>query len=528
MKRITPHGRKGRFGVFVAGALATALALAGCSAGGTSTAKIDPNAIIQAGISYTLSGSFDPILASGAVTQAADWHIFEGLTELDPVTRKPYAALAPKLPTKVNDTTYEVDIRDGAKFSNGTPVTVDDVLFSFERTLDSKQAGFFATFIEFIDKVTAVDSNTVRITTKYPFSLINERLAVVKIVPKGLVTANATEFGAKPVGTGPYKLISAVPNKAVVFEKNTNYNGTRPALAAGMNWTLLNDSAARVTAMTAGTIQGMEDVPYIDAGSLASKSKVSMEQSFGLLFMMFNTKVAPFDNPKVRQAFFYALDMDKIIKTAMLGNATAATSFLPKTHPNYHEASTVYTYNPTKAKELLASAGVNGMDLTLLTTDTGWVKDVAPLIKESLDAIGVKTTLDIAASGAQYKKVDAGEYKVMVAPGDPSVFGNDPDVLMRWWYGDNVWPTKRMNWSNTPQYKELTALLDLAVRETGDSQQQTWNKAFNVMADNVPLYPLFHRKVGTAWNPNALVGFKPINTTGLSFLDVGVAETTKK
>lgn len=64
MKRFTPHGRKGRFGVFVAGALATALALAGCSAGGTSTAKIDPNAIIQAGISYTLSGSFDPILAS--------------------------------------------------------------------------------------------------------------------------------------------------------------------------------------------------------------------------------------------------------------------------------------------------------------------------------------------------------------------------------------------------------------------------------------------------------------------------------
>ena len=123
-----------------------------------------------------------------------------------------------------------------------------------------------------------------------------------------------------------------------------------------MNWNLLADPAARVTAMSSGTIQAMEDVPYIDVETLAATADVETVQSFGLLFMMFNTQSAPFDDPKVRQAFFYALDMDKIIETGMLGNAEAATSFLPKDHPNYNEASTVYTYDPEKAQELLEEA----------------------------------------------------------------------------------------------------------------------------------------------------------------------------
>ena len=149
------------------------------------------------------------------------------------------------------------------------------------------------------------------------------------------------------------------------------------ALAAGMNWNLLSDASARVTAMSTGTIQAMEDVPYIDVDSLASAADVESVQSFGLLFMMFNTKAAPFDDVRVRQAMHYALDMDKIIETGMLGNATPATSFLPETYPNYNEASTVYSYDPEKAEELLAEAGVDDLSITLLTTDTGWGKELS-------------------------------------------------------------------------------------------------------------------------------------------------------
>ncbi|MGK9149390.1 ABC transporter substrate-binding protein [Plantibacter flavus] len=529
MHPLPTRRRAGRVTALVVGTVATAIVLAGCGAsnpstsGSTASAAIDPDGIIEAGISYSLNGSFDPMIASGAVTVSANWHIFEGLVDLDPVTKQPYAALAAEMPTKVDDTTYEIDLREGATFQNGDPVTADDVVFSYQRVLDPASESLFTSYIDFIDTVTAVDADTVRITTDYPFSLIDSRLGIVKIVPKAVVEADPEGFGAAPIGSGPYSLVSAVPEDKMVFERYDDYNGPRPALAAGMTWNLLADSAARVTAMSSGTIQAMEDVPYIDVDTLASSADVESVQSFGLLFMMFNTNAAPFDDPKVRQAFFYALDMDKIIETGMLGNATAATSFLPEDYANYHEASTVYTYDPDKAKDLLDEAGVSDLAITLLTTDTGWVKEVAPLIKESLDAIGVDVTLDIGQSAAAYAKVDSGDYTVMVAPGDPSVFGNDPDLLMNWWYGDNVWTNTRTNWSDTAEYAKLRELLATAVQEEGDAQQDTWNEAFDLIADQAVLYPLFHRKLPTAWSNQELVGFKPVPTTGLSFLDVGVA-----
>ena len=101
--------------------------------------------------------------------------------------------------------------------------------------------------------------------------------------------------------------------------------------------------------------------------------------------------------------------------------------------------------------------------------------------------------------------------------------GNDPDLLMNWWYGANVWTQKRTHFADQPEYAELQGLLDQAVQQTGDEQQQTWNKAFDLLADQAVLYPLFHRKLPTAWNGQQLVGFEPVPTTGLSFLDVGVA-----
>ncbi|MBN8424635.1 ABC transporter substrate-binding protein [Microbacterium esteraromaticum] len=530
MTRYIPRRRGTRFATALAGSIAVAVALSGCGAAatdkndsGANAGEIDPDAIIEAGISYSLNGSFDPMVASGAVTVSANWHIFEGLVDLDPVTQKPAPALAADLPKKVDDTTYEIDIREGATFQNGDPVTSEDVVFSYERVLDPANNSLFLSFVDFIDTVTAVDEDTVQITTDYPFSLINDRLGVVKIVPKAVVEADAEGFASNPVGSGPYTLVSAVPEDKIVFERYEDYNGPHPALAAGMNWNLLADPSARVTAMSTGTIQAMEDVPYIDVDTLASSAEVESVQSFGLLFMMFNTKAAPFDDPRVRQALHYALDMDKIIETGMLGNATAATSFLPENYENYNKASTVYTYDPEKAKGLLADAGASDLSITLLTTDTGWVKEVAPLIKESLDAVGVKTTLEIGQSAAMYEKVDSGDYTVAVAPGDPSVFGVDPDLLMNWWYGDNVWSNTRTAWADSPEYAELTALLDQAVQQEGDEQQQTWNQAFDLLSEQAVLYPLFHRKLPTAWSSQQLVDFKPVPTTGLSFLDVGVA-----
>ncbi|MGW5865202.1 ABC transporter substrate-binding protein [Streptomyces sp. NPDC055239] len=487
------------------------------------TGKGGESGLIEAGLSYPLSTGFDPMITSGATPYAANMHIFEGLVDLDPATLEARPALATELPKKINATTYRATLRKGATFHDGSAVTADDVVFSFERILDPKNASLMAQFVPFIDTVKAVDAHTVEFKLKHPFALFPSRIAVARIVPKKIVEPDPKAFDAKPVGSGPYKFVEAVREDKIVFEAYDKYNGEHPAKAKKMIWRLMSDPSARVSAMESGRVQAIEDVPYIDVKRLAGSAKIQSVQSFGLLFLMFNTADERFADKRVRQALHYALDTKKIISTAMVGNAEPATGYVPATHPDYHRAATVYTHDTAKAKKLLAAAGVKNLSFTVLTTDTGWVKDIAPLLKESWEAAGVKVTLSIAQSPAQYAKIDKGDFDVLVAPGDPSVFGNDADLLLRWFYY-GFWPEKRYGWGKSAAYKKVKQTLDKAARAAGEAQRkELWGEVTDLVADEAALYPILHRKLPTAWTEKSLPGFEPLPTTGLSFLDVGRA-----
>lgn len=358
---------------------------------------------IEAGIAYPISTGFDPLTSSGASSMAANLHIFEGLVDLHPATRKPYLALAAAEPEKIDDVTYRITLRDGAKFHNGNPVTTEDVVYSFERVLDPAKASLFAQFIPFIDTVKKVDDKVVEFKLKYPFALFKERLTIVKIVPKAVVEAGQAAFDANPVGTGPYKFVSATKDDRIVFEAFADYNGGYPAQVEKMTWFLLSDDAARVTAQESGRVQAIESVPYLDAERLKRKGTVESVQSFGLLFLMFNCEKAPFNNPKVRQALHYGLDTQKLIDVVFLGNAKAATSYVQDTHPDYVKANSQYDFDKAKAEALLAEAGVTELKFELLATDHSWVKECAPLILESWNSLkGVKVSLKHLQSGALY------------------------------------------------------------------------------------------------------------------------------
>ncbi|POH75390.1 ABC transporter substrate-binding protein [Arthrobacter glacialis] len=487
------------------------------------TAAVNKDLSIEAGISYSLSTGFDPMSSSGATPLAANLHIFEGLVELHPATRKPYNALAAADPKKVDDTTYQVTIRDGAKFHDGTPVTTDDVVYSFERVKDPANKALFAQFIFFIESVTKVDEKTVEFKLNTPFAGFGPRISVVKVVPKATASADQKAFDAKPIGTGPYKFVSAAKDDKIVFARNDEYNGPMPALAKDMTWFLLSDASARVTAMQSGRVQAIEDVPYLDVDALKSKVDVEAVQSFGLMFLMFNLSKAPFDKKEVRQALHYALDKESIIKTALLGNATAASSYFQEGSPNYQKASTVYTYDADKAKSLLSGAGVSGLKLTLTSTDTAWVKDVVPLIKKNWDAIGVETTLEPLQSSAVYgpDKVGGLKYDVVAAPGDPSVFGNDADILLSWFFRGDTWAKNRFAWNDSAEYKEVQTKLNAALAASEADAKKLYSEIINIIAEEAPLYPIFHRKLPTAWDSKKLSGFAPLPTTGVAFIGVG-------
>jgi peptide/nickel transport system substrate-binding protein len=512
---------------FLAGTAATgaaaALALSGCSSSSSSSSSSSaassatPAKTIYAAPAYS-STNCNPIGNSSALMLAATWHVFEGLYDLDLHDYTTYNALADGEPVKVSDTEYEVTLRDDAKFSDGTEVTSADVVASFEANMADDTYGAFLTFI---DSVTAKDDKTTTFKLNYPFeTLLKGRLSVVKIFQ---ASATTDELKTNPIGTGPwvYDKIDGNDGGTITFVPNEYYNGDYPATCEEMDWNILKDSTSRTTAITDGSVLAIESVPDANATQISnSGAAVEYVPGFSLAFLMFNTKKAPFDDVRVRQAFFYAIDYDKLIENQLAGHAVAATSFLPESYANYHRASTVYTYDTEKAKSLLKEAGAENLSMELMV-NSNWVSALGPQIQEDLKAAGIDVTInqtDIPwASLAESS--DILPYDVMLTPGDPSCFGNDPDLLMTWWYGDNVWTQGRSCWKGTDAWTELQNLLQEGREESDASkQQEIWNDCFDLIAENVPLYPLFHRELGTAYIAEQLEDYAPISTTGLVFL----------
>ena len=508
----------------MAAGFAAALAACGGSSGGSGASgaeSANPDGTITAGISYELGTSgYDPMTTTSGLTVAANWHTLEGLTELDAVSREAYAALGKDLPMKVDDTTYEVALRDGAKFSDGSDVTVEDVVFSFERVLDPANNSLYSQFLTFLESVTAKDNTTVTIKTKHPYSLVAERLSTVKIVPKAVVEADPKAFDMNPIGSGPYKMTdNSAASQTVVFERNDNYNGSHPALAKKMTWQVLPDDTTRTNAITSSTVQAIDTVPATNLSAMTDPVVVSADKGFSLVFVMFNHQGA-FADVKARQAIMYALDYEKICTTGMGTLATAATCFVQEEHPAYKKASTVYSYDADKAKSLLAEAGITSIET--IATDHGFFSGARPIIKENLEALGVSANFTEKKSKELYDYIKNGDkWDIAIAPGDPSVFGNDADLLMRWWYSADLWANDRMHWKGTEAYTKLQAILDEAVQVEGDAQIAKWQEAFDLIAENVPLYPIFHRTTPTAYNNQTLVSFRSVNYPGLSFVDVG-------
>ena len=514
---------------FVAGSAVAAatvgLGLYGCGGGGgddsASGGEGGGSTVLTGACAYT-STNVNPVGLNGgsALMLAATYHVFEGLYDLDLHTYDTYNALAADEPVKVSDTEYEVTLREGAKFSDGTDVTAADVANAFELNMADATCGAFLTFI---DSVAAKDDTTVTITLKYPFeSLLKSRLSVVKVFPASL---SDDDLATMPIGTGPwmYETVDGNDGGTIRFVPNPNYNGSLPAGADAMEWNILLDNTSRTTALQEASVQVMENVPDANAEQLqGAGATVEYLQGFNQPFFMFNTKKAPFDDVRVRQAFYYAVNVDQLISNQMAGHAAKVKGFLPENHPNFHQASVVYEYDPEKAKSLLAEAGQENLSFTMVVNNN-WVSDLAAQIQQDLQSIGV--TMEIneqTINWAEYAAPEDGgvlEYDVMLTPGDPTCFGNDPDLLMNWWYGDNIWTQGRTCWKGSEEWQQLQDLMQEAREATDEAaQQELWNQCFDILAENVPLYPLFHRELATGYQPTMIEGFQPIATTGLIFL----------
>lgn len=526
---------------FVAGTAATALALAGCSVeqpiepGPAPADPADDNAptepvAAQSGVARTLTAAVayegsdpNPIGTSSGVFLAAGWHVFEGLYELNMHTYRAECGLAADAPVQIDDLEYEVTLREDTVFSDGSPLTSADVVNAFERNGESD---LYGAFLSFITAVSAPDERTVRFKLNAPMgSVLQERLALVRVFP---ATLTDEELASKPVGSGPwcYETINAADGGRISFTANHRYTGPWPATCERMEWSVLLDDTRRTDELIDKDVMVMEAAPVVRAEALADAgATVEWVPGFNLPFLMFNCEKPPFDDVRVRQALLYAIDVDSLIGTYMAGHARAATSLLPDYFRHYHRAATVYSYDPEKARKLLAEAGVDELALTLRANDN-WVSTLAPAIAEDWKAVGVTAEVVLLDTPALFADLstepEAGTllpFDVVLSPGDPSCFGNDADLIISWWYGDNVWTRARSRWATTPAFAEVAELLAEARSKTSeDEQQPLWNQCFDIIAAEVPLYPLFHRETATAWWTAQLDDYDPISATGLNFL----------
>ena len=526
---------------FVAGTAATALALAGCSVeqpiepGPAPADPADDNAptepvAAQSGVARTLTAAVayegsdpNPIGTSSGVFLAAGWHVFEGLYELNMHTYRAECGLAADAPVQIDDLEYEVTLREDTVFSDGSPLTSADVVNAFERNGESD---LYGAFLSFITAVSAPDERTVRFKLNAPMgSVLQERLALVRVFP---ATLTDEELASKPVGSGPwcYETINAADGGRISFTANHRYTGPWPATCERMEWSVLLDDTRRTDELIDKDVMVMEAAPVVRAEELADAgATVEWVPGFNLPFLMFNCEKPPFDDVRVRQALLYAIDVDSLIGTYMAGHARAATSLLPDYFRHYHRAATVYSYDPEKARKLLAEAGVDELALTLRANDN-WVSTLAPAIAEDWKAVGVTAEVVLLDTTALFADLSTEPepgtllpFDVVLSPGDPSCFGNDADLIISWWYGDSVWTRARSRWATTPAFAEVAELLAEARSKTSeDEQQPLWNQCFDIIAAEVPLYPLFHRETATAWWTAQLDDYDPISATGLNFL----------
>ena len=526
---------------FVAGTAATALALAGCSVeqpiepGPAPADPADDNAptepvAAQSGVARTLTAAVayegsdpNPIGTSSGVFLAAGWHVFEGLYELNMHTYRAECGLAADAPVQIDDLEYEVTLREDTVFSDGSPLTSADVVNAFERNGESD---LYGAFLSFITTVSAPDERTVRFKLNAPMgSVLQERLALVRVFP---ATLTDEQLATKPIGSGPwcYETINAADGGRISFTANHRYTGPWPATCERMEWSVLLDDTRRTDELIDKDVMAMEAAPVVRAEELADAgATVEWVPGFNLPFLMFNCEKPPFDDVRVRQALLYAIDVDSLIGTYMAGHARAATSLLPDYFRHYHRAATVYSYDPEKARKLLAEAGVDELALTLRANDN-WVSTLAPAIAEDWKAVGVTAEVVLLDTTALFADLSTEPepgtllpFDVVLSPGDPSCFGNDADLIISWWYGDNVWTRARSRWATTPAFAEVAELLAEARSKTSeDEQQPLWNQCFDIIAAEVPLYPLFHRETATAWWTAQLDDYDPISATGLNFL----------
>src|SRR5262245_22887544 len=435
--------------------LAVLVAVQASSATGTSTASTRATAApsashagaaacssVKRGGTLTYGVDQDVISFDAANTQDngslwADMNIYDQLVRLNPDGTKVVPDLATSWDVKSGGTVIGFHLRKNARFYDGTPVTAQDVQFSYDRVRSPKSVVNWT--LEAIKSDRALDKYTFEVTLKEPWApFLNDiTLWGASIMSKAAVTKLGGKIKTHPVGSGPFYVAQDLPGQSITLKRNPYYwekdacGKPYPYLDAVKLVYTPNDNT-RIVKLESGSLDAAVDIPYNLLESVDKQPNITAKTTpqLGIMSVALNQrKFAPFKDVKVIQAMNYAIDRAAIVKAVFYGHAHAATSPIDP-GVAFHSEKYGYPFNLTKAKALMkGSKYPNGFKVTLLTISGDTIGNaVAVIMQNELKQIGVDLSLQALDSTTQFEQQTKKQFQ------------------MAWGYGtsDNLDPNANM------------------------------------------------------------------------------------
>ena len=372
--------------------------------------------------------SIDPHFHNLSTNLEVSNMIFEPLVGQD-ANQQLVPALATEW-TAVDDTTWELSLRERVTFHDGSAFTADDVVCSFERAPDVPNSpSSFGTYIEG-KTVEKVDDLTVRITTAEPYPLVPNDISQIMIVSDESGCGADTEAfnsGEAAVGTGPYSFESYVPGDRVELVRYEDYWGEAPEFASVTLRPITSDPA-RVAALLSGDVDMIAGVPTTDIATLEGNDDITLSQGTSnrviYLHMDQFRDDSPFVsgpdggdienpllNPKVREALSKAIHREAIRDRVMEGQSIAAGQLLPEGFFGVSPDLAPLEYDPEGAKALLAEAGYpDGFTLTIHGPNDRYLNDAKILeaVAQMWSRIGVDTSIETLPRSVFFSRASSG------------------------------------------------------------------------------------------------------------------------
>lgn len=354
--------------------------------------------IVQPAEPFSFDSRIDPKMEGIEVVM----NVQDPLVSFDPATGELVPGLAESWTVSEDGLQYAFALRQNVQFSDGSPFSADDVLFTFDFLTGAREGGAYVSqFQPFIENVTAPDANSVLVTMKQPFpDFLNlvSRLWATRILSQEAVEAAGDNYGVDMgIGTGPFMIEEWVKGDRVTIVRNPTYWG-EPAYLDEVIYQRVPDASTRLIQAKSGQADVVYQPPLDQLAVVEGDQNLQVVSVPGnpIVFLRFNTSSAPFSDLRARQAVFYAMNVDAL-RQAMYGDyAATAVDFLPAWHWAHDPAYAGITHDVERAKALLAEVGFTAdapltFDLTM-NNESEYVQ-LGTLIQAQLKEAGIEVDL---------------------------------------------------------------------------------------------------------------------------------------